>query len=85
MLLLTDRQVENNSSANVKLSKMQIFKIAQSGGFLGKFVGPLLKIGFSWATNILTLSTENILMPLGLTAVATHAGSVIPRIFWIYQ
>ena len=47
MLLLTDRQVENNSSANVKLSKMQIFKIVQSGGFLGKFVEPLLKIGFS--------------------------------------
>ena len=62
MLLLTDRQVENNSSANVKLSKMQIFKIVQSGGFLGKFVGPLLKIGFSWAKNILTSSTKNILI-----------------------
>ena len=33
----------NNSLANIKLSKTQLHKIAQSGGFLGKLLGPLLK------------------------------------------
>ena len=56
-LLLTNTQVPrlhkafaNNSSANVKLlkkkkksTKTQLHKIAQSGEFLGKLLGPLLK------------------------------------------
>ena len=48
-LLLKDRQVfsirkafSNNSSANIKFSKTQVSKIIQSGGFLGKLLGPLL-------------------------------------------
>ena len=47
-LLLTTRQttklrnaIENNMSTDIKLSKAQIFKIIQSGGFLGKLLGPL--------------------------------------------
>ena len=42
-LLLTNTQVSrlcivfsNNSSANIKLSKTQLHKIGQSGGFLGR-------------------------------------------------
>ena len=53
-LLLTDRQVSsirkafaNNSSANIKFSKTQLSKIIQSGGFLGKLFGPLLKNGLT--------------------------------------
>ena len=49
-LLLTNTLVSNlrkgfanNSSANIKLSKTQLYKIGQSGGFLGRFLGPLLK------------------------------------------
>ena len=30
----------NNSSANIKLSKTQLSKMIQSGGFLGKLLGP---------------------------------------------
>ena len=48
-LLLTTRQttrlrnsIENNMSTDIKLSKAQISKIIQSGGFLGKLLGPLL-------------------------------------------
>ena len=48
--LVTNAQVSrlckafpNNSSANIKLSETQLFKIGQSGGFLGKLLGPLLK------------------------------------------
>ena len=50
-LLLTNRQVANrkvfanNSLANVKLSKTQLYKIVQSGGFLGRLLGSLLKTG----------------------------------------
>ena len=32
-------------SADIKLSKTQIVKITQSGGFLSKLLGPLLKTG----------------------------------------
>ena len=34
----------NTSSANIKLSKTQLHKIGQSGGFLGRLLGLLLKI-----------------------------------------
>ena len=51
-LLLTTRQttklrnaIENNMSTDIKLSKAQISKIIQYGGFLGKLLGPLLKTG----------------------------------------
>ena len=46
-LLLTTRQTtklrdatENNLQTDIKLSKAQISKIIQSGGFLGKILGP---------------------------------------------
>ena len=51
-LLLTTRQaikprntIENNISTDLKLSKTHISKIIQSGGFLGKLLGPLLRTG----------------------------------------
>ena len=51
-LLFTNTQVSrpckasaNGSSASIKLSKTQLHKIGLSGGFLGRFLGPLLKTG----------------------------------------
>ena len=51
-LLLTNKQVENitktfanHLSVDIKLSKAQLSKIIQSGGFLGRILGPLLKTG----------------------------------------
>ena len=51
-LLLTNTQASklckiftNGSSANIKLSKTQLNKIGQSGGFLDRLLGPLLKTG----------------------------------------
>ena len=72
-LLLTTRQktklrnaFENNMSTDIKLSKTQISKIIQSGGFLGsllsKIAGPLMKVAVPLA--------KNILAPLGITATA---------------
>ena len=50
--LLTNTQVSrlrkvftNGCSANTKLSKNKLHKIGQSGGFLGRLLGPLLKTG----------------------------------------
>ena len=54
-LLLTNRQVANirkafakNTSTDIKLSKIQLSKMIQSGGFLGnllgKLAGPLMKV-----------------------------------------
>ena len=49
-LLLTNRQVanlrkafSNNLSTDIKLSKIQLSKMIQSEGFLGRLLGPLLK------------------------------------------
>ena len=63
-LLLTTRQktklrnaLSNNISTDLKLSKAQILKIIQSGGFLGlllsKLAGPLMKIAIPLAKNVL--------------------------------
>ena len=59
-LLLTTRQkiklknaFNNNMSTDLKLSKTQISKIIQSGGFLGsllsKLAGPLMKVAIPLA------------------------------------
>ena len=46
----------NNMSTDLKLSKAQIFKIIQSGGFLGsllsKLAGPLMKVTIPLAKNV---------------------------------
>ena len=59
-MLLTSTQVAklrkafaNNSSANVELSKTQLHKIGQSGGFLERLLGPLLKTELSLIGNVL--------------------------------
>ena len=72
-LLLTARQkklrnaLNNNMSTDLKLSKTQISKIIQSGGFLGSFLnklaGPLMKVGIPLA--------KHVLAPLGITAGAS--------------
>ena len=62
-LLLTTRQktkprnlFNSNMSSDIKLSKAQISKIIQSGGFLGsllsKLVGSLMKVAVPLAKNI---------------------------------
>ena len=76
-LLLTDRQVStilkvfsNNSSDNIKFSKTQLSKFIQSGGFLAKVFGPLLKAGLPLIKNVITPSAKSVLILLGLTAAA---------------
>ena len=73
-LLLTIRQetilwnaFNNNMSTHLKLSKAQISKIIQFGGFLGSLLsnlaGPLMKVTIPL--------TKNVLAPLGITTAAS--------------
>ena len=85
-LILTNTQVSklriaftNNSSANMKLSKLQLGKIGQSGGFLGRISEPLLKIGLHLIGNILKQLAKRVLVPLGLTAAASATDAVIHK------
>ena len=60
-------------ATDIKLSKAQIKKLIQSGGFLGKLAGPLMKIALPLA--------KNVLAPLGLTAaVSAIDGSIQKKI-----
>ena len=69
-LLLTTRQtteprnaIENNMSTDIKLSKAQISKIIQSGGFLGKLLGLLLKTGLPLIKNVIKPFPKSVLIP----------------------
>ena len=81
-LLLTNRQVENihkafakNSSIDMKLSKTQLSKMIQSGGFfgnlLGKLAGPLMKVAVPLA--------KNVLAPLGISAAMSAIDGSIKK------
>ena len=81
-LLLTTRQntklrnaINNNLATDIKLSKAQIKKLIQSGGFLGKLlsklVGPLMKVALPLA--------KNVLAPLGLTAAMSAIDGSIQK------
>ena len=83
-LLLTTRQKTklrnafNNMLTDIKLSKTQISKIIQSGGFLGslsKLAGPLMKIAVPLV--------KNILAPLGKTAAASVIDAGIQKKYMV--
>ena len=83
-LLITSRQVSsirktfaNNSSVDIKFSKAQLSKMIQSGGFLGKLLGPLLKTGLPLMKSVITPLDKSALIPLGLTAAASVADAGI--------
>ena len=50
-----------------------MLKIGESGGFLGRLLGPLLKTGSLFLGNILKPLAQSVLLPLGLTAAAAVA------------
>ena len=59
-LLLNNRQVTNlrealadKSSTDIKISKTQISKMIQSGGFLGRLLCPLSKTGLPLKKNVI--------------------------------
>ena len=85
-LLLTDRQISslrksfaNNSSIDIKLPKTQLSKMIQSGGFLSRLLGPLLKTGLPLIKNVIKPLAKSVLIPLGLTAAASAADARIHK------
>ena len=68
---------ENGSSANIKLSKTQLHKVGQSGEYLGRLLGPLLKTGLSLIENALKPLAKSVLIPLGLTAIVSALDGAI--------
>ena len=84
--MLTNRQVANirkafakNTSTDIKLSKTQLSKMIQSGGFsgnlLGNLAGPLMEVAIPLAKNVLT--------PLGISAAMSAInGSIKKKVVW---
>ena len=81
-MLLTTRQntklrnaLNNNLATNIKLSKTQIKKIIQLGGFLGKLLSklavPLMNVAMPLA--------KNVLAPLGFTAAMSAIDGSIQK------
>ena len=85
LLLITRQKTKlrnafnNNMSTDLKLFKAQISKIIQSGGFLGRLLGPLLKSGLPLMKNVIKLLAKSVLVPLGLTAAASVADAEIHK------
>ena len=88
-LLLTTRQktklrnaFNNNMSTGLKLSRAQISKLIQSGGFLGsllsKLAGPLIKVAIA-------LVAKNVLAPLGITAAASGIDAGIQKEYMVLE
>ena len=77
--------IENNISTDMKLSKAQISKIIQSGGFLGKLLGPLLKTGFPLIKNVIKPLAKSVLILLGLTAAASAADTGIQKKYLVLE
>ena len=87
-LLLTTTKItkvrnafKNNMSTDLKLSKAQISKIIQPGGFLesslSKLAGPLMKIAVPLA--------KNVLAPLGITAAASAIDAGIQKKYMVLE
>ena len=85
-LLLTNKQVAslrkafaNHLSTDIKPSKTQLSKMIQSGGFLGKLLGPLLRTGLPLIKRVIKPLAKSVLVPLGLTATASAADAGIHK------
>ena len=75
--LLTKRQKSKlrNTSTDLKLSKAQVSKIIQSGGFVGSLLSKLAGLPMKVAVP----SAKNILAPLGITAAASAIDAGIQK------
>ena len=80
-LLLTNRQVANLRKAfanylstDIKLSKTQLSKMIQSGGFFDRLFGPLLKTGLPFETTALIISNNEM---EGIFRIVTSLGNYV--------
>ena len=85
-LLWTNREVAsirkafaNKSWTDIKISKTQLSKMIQLGGFLGRLLGPLLKTGLPLLKNVIKPLAKSVVIPLGLTARSSLADAGINK------
>ena len=85
-LLLSNRHLANLPKAfanylstDIQLSKTQLSKMIQSGGFLGRLLGSLLKAGLPLIKNVIKPLAKRVLISLELTAVASAADAGIHK------
>ena len=85
-LFLTNRQVANlrqalgkHTPANIKLQKTQLSKKIQSGGFLGRLLGLLLRTGLPLMKSVIKPLAKRVLVPLGLAAASSAADAGIHK------
>ena len=84
--LLNNRQVANlckaftnNPSTDIKLSIIQLSKMMQPGGFLGRLLGSLLKPGLPLIKNVIKPLAKSVLIPSGLTVAVSAADAEIHK------
>ena len=73
------KAVASGSSVNIKLLKTNLSKMVQLGGFLGRLLWPLLKIGLLLMKNVLKPLAKSVLLPLGLIAIASATDAAIQK------
>ena len=85
-LSLTNKQVKSlrksfvsKSSTDLKLSKTQLSKMVQSGEFLSRLFGSLLKIGLPLIKNVIKPLAKSVLISFGLTVAASAADAGIHK------
>ena len=85
-LLRTNRQVANLCKAfanylstDIKLSQTLLSKMIQSGGFLGRLLGPLLRTGLPLMKSVIQPLAKSVLIPMGLAAAASAADAGIHK------
>ena len=85
-LLLTNRQVANlrkafskNTSTDIMLSKTQLSNMIQSGRFLGRLLGPLVRTGLPLMKSVIKPLAKSVLVLLVLTAAASGADAGIHK------
>ena len=85
-LLLTNIQVANIRKAfanylstDIKLSKTQLSKMIQLGGFLDRLLGPSLKTGLPLMESVTQPLAKSFLILLGITAASSAADAGIHK------
>ena len=83
---LTNKQVANlrrafanHTPTDIKFLKTQLSKMIQSGRFLCRFLGSLLKAGLPLRESVIQPLAKSVLIPLGLTAAASAADARIHK------
>ena len=75
----------NHSSAQIELSRTKMYKILQSGWFLCKLLGPLMKVGLPIMKNVLTLLPISVLPGVNTTGKSAAAAADTGTLYKNYQ